>query len=120
MHHVHHALILHDVSFLPVSWHAQFSLRLGLGVLVDVVVSIGVVLWISNIWVVIVDFAVERVLWLGAATGSHVVDQTFKLCSLTSVFVRWSSGLAVLDDELGFPFALVQLAVLLEGSGLLE
>jgi len=26
----------------------------------------------------------------------------------------------VLDDELGFPFALVQLAVLLEGSGLLE
>ena len=83
-------------------------------VLVNVVTHlvIGVDSVDSNAWIVIVVPAVERVFWLGAATGSHVVDQTFELCSSTSIFVRWSSWLAVLDDELWF--VLVQFAMLLE------
>jgi len=34
------------------------------------------------------------------------------------VFPGWTSSLGKVDDEFGFPSALVQFAMLLEGSGL--
>lgn len=85
LHHVHHGLILHDVSFFPVLGHADLGWGLSVQVVFGVIVTFFSVVDSSdsNCLVVVVVAAVERVLGLGA-TGCHLVGQALKLVALTA------------------------------------